>query len=123
MDQFFILKEQVRASIDLEKRSTIGFFKNERIVGQSYRFRIGIVLLVANQPLGLLSIVVFNTIALRQHNAVFSYIGLGAYALSWGMLGLGLLLTGPEGIAFSRTLLKKIRGFFLDVIAKSRRLF
>ena len=87
------------------------------------KFRIGIFLLVANQPLGFLAILVCNAIALRQQDAIYSFIGLGAYVLSWGMLGLGLLLAGPEGIALSRSILKKIRGFFSNLIAKSRLFF
>ena len=84
-------------------------------MAHSAKFRIGIFLLVANQPLGLLSILVFNAIALHKHNAFFSFIGLAAYALSWGMLGLGLLLTGPAGIALSRSLLKKTLCFFSNL--------
>lgn len=87
------------------------------------KFRIGIILLLVNQPLGFLAIFVCNAIALHQSNATFSFIGLGIYALSWGMLGLGLLLAGPEGIALSRRLLKKIRGFFYNILASARRFF
>jgi hypothetical protein len=87
------------------------------------KFRIGIFLLVANQPLGLLAIFVFNAIALRQHNAIFSFIGLAAYALSWGMLGLGVLLAGPEGIAFSRSVLKKTLALLSNLFVNARRFF
>ena len=107
----------------IEPESSYEIHKGKLIMAHTAKFRIGIFLLVANQPLGFLAILVCNAIALRQHNAIFSFIGLGAYVLSWGMLGLGLLLAGPEGIAFSRSLLKKIRGFFSNFIAKSRRLF
>ena len=92
-------------------------------MAHSAKFWIGIFLLVANQPLGFLAIFVCNIIALRQQDAIFSFIGLGAYVLSWGLLGLGLLLAGPEGIVLSRSFLKRIHGFFSNLITKLRHFF
>jgi len=73
----------------------------------SSRFWIGIVLLTTNQPLGWGAMLACNAIAISKHNEFFSYLGIALYALSWGMLGLGALLAGPEGIRYSRLLLKK----------------
>jgi hypothetical protein len=106
----------------IEPESSYEVHKGNLFMAHTAKFRIGIFLLVANQPLGFLAIFVCNAIAVRQHKAIFSFIGLGAYVLSWGMLGLGLLLAGPEGIAFSRSLLNRIRGFFSNFRAKSRRM-
>jgi hypothetical protein len=78
----------------------------------SLKFRIGIILLVTNQPFGWGAMLICNAIAIHRHNTLFFFLGIGAYALSWGMLGLGLLLAGPEGIKYSRSLLKKLWSFF-----------
>ena len=78
----------------------------------SSRFWIGIVLLTTNQPLGWGAMLVCDAIAISKHNEFFSYLGISLYALSWGMLGLGALLAGPEGIRYSRLLLKKLRERF-----------
>ena len=53
-----------------------------------------------------------NSLAIKKYNALFFFLGIGAYALSWGILGLGLLMAGPEGIKYSRSLLKKLWSFF-----------
>ena len=83
----------------------------------SLKFWIGIILLVTNQPLGWGAMLIFNAIAIHKHNALFSFLGIGAFALSWGMLGLGLLLAGPEGIKYFRFLLKKLWSFFAHLFA------
>ena len=78
---------------------------------------IGIILLVANQPLGAGALLICNVIAIKKHNVFFSFLGIGAYALSWGMLGLGLLLAGPEGMRYARGLLRRLWRFFANVFA------
>ena len=83
----------------------------KQIMQISLRTWIGIALLVTNQPVGIGAILTGNAIAVHTHNAFFSYIGFGIYTLSWVMLGLGLLLAGPEGIKYSRRLLKKLWHF------------
>ena len=72
---------------------------------------IGIILLVINQPFGIGSMVICNAIAFHRHNALYTYIGIGAYVLSWVMLGLGILLAGPEGFKYARLLFKKLWNF------------
>ncbi len=71
------------------------------------RFYIGIILLTTNQPLGWGGVLICNAIAIDKQNIFFTYLGFALYALSWGMLGLGILLAGPEGIRYSRLILKK----------------
>lgn len=82
----------------------------------SLKFRIGIILIIVSQPFGVVTLLTFNAIALHHHNAFFSYLGIAGYALSWAMLGLGLLLAGKEGITYSRSLVKKFWGFFLRLV-------
>jgi hypothetical protein len=84
------------------------------------RFRIGIILILISQPFGVLALLICNAIALHKHNVFFSFLGVGGYVLSWGMLGLGLLLAGKDGITYSRGLLKKFLGFFSRLASKSR---
>jgi len=78
----------------------------------SLKFWIGITLLIINQPLGWGGMLICNALSISKHNALFSFLGIGAYALSWGILGLGLLMAGPEGVKYSRGLLKKLWSFF-----------
>lgn len=72
----------------------------------SFNFWIGVILLVTNQPFGWGAMLLCSALAVRTKKKFFYFLGLGAYALSWGMLGLGFLLAGPEGIQYSRDLLK-----------------
>ena len=81
----------------------------------SIRFWIGIILLVTNQPLGWGVMLICNVGAVKNQSAILSFLGIGAYILSWGMLLLGLLLAGPEGIKYSRRLFKKLRFFFANL--------
>ena len=74
----------------------------------SLRFYIGILLLTTNQPLGWGAMLVCNAIALDRQDLFFTYLGFVFYALTWGMMGLGVLLAGPEGIRYSRLLLKRV---------------
>ena len=77
----------------------------------SLKFWIGIILLITNQPVGWGAMLIGNTLSIKKQDALFSYLGIGAYAFSWGMLGLGLLMAGPEGIKYSRSLIRKLRTF------------
>lgn len=78
----------------------------------SLKFWIGIILLIANQPLGWGAMLIGNTLSISKNNALFSLLGIGGYALSWGLLGLGVLMAGPEGIKYSRGLFKKLWSFY-----------
>jgi len=73
----------------------------------SLRFYIGILLLTINQPLGWAAMLICNAIAIDKQNVFFTYLGFVFYALTWGMMGLGILLAGPEGVRYSRLLLKR----------------
>ena len=86
----------------------------------SFGFWIGIILLITNQPLGWGAMLVCDTIAINKHNESFFYLGIALYALSWGMLGLGMLLAGPEGVRHSRPLLKKAWGRFVLLFRRGK---
>lgn len=57
---------------------------------------IGIFLLLINIPLGWIGLVWFIGHAKKTGKKVFYFIGLGIYGLSWGLMGLGILLCGKE---------------------------
>ncbi len=73
----------------------------------SIRFLLGVTLLAINQPFGWGAVVVCTLLAVKTQRTVFYLIGVGAYALSWGFLGLGVVLAGPEGIPYLRDVLGK----------------
>lgn len=85
------------------------------------RFAIGCILLVINQPIGWGGMVFFNSIALKYHNVFYSYIGVGIYGLSWAMLGLGVLLAGPQGIVWSKALFRKLFSPVIKLISKKNK--
>ena len=68
------------------------------------RFKLGAALLLANVPFGYGGVIAASALAVMMKRPSWLLVGGVAYALSWLMLGTGLLLTGPEGI-------KYIRGF------------
>ena len=73
-------------------------------------FWIGIVLLTTNQPLGWGGMLICDALALKQHDTYFFYLGFLIYGFSWIMLGIGVLLAGPEGVRYSRILLERFFG-------------
>jgi len=87
----------------------------------SLRFWVGIILLTTNQPLGWGVMLACNAIAIDKQSIFFTYLGFALYALSWGMLGLGALLAGPEGVRYSRLLLKKAWRCFLRLFKIRQR--
>ena len=82
----------------------------------SLKFWVGIILLITNQPIGWGAMLIGNTLSINKQDALFSYLGIGTYAFSWGMLGLGLLMAGPDGIKYSRSLIRKFRNFCGQII-------
>ncbi len=72
------------------------------------RFIIGVILLFTNQPLGWGGMILFNSLALKYHKPFYSYIGFSIYALSWGILFLGVYLAGKEGVIFVKNHWKRI---------------
>jgi hypothetical protein len=74
----------------------------------SIRFLLGVILLAMNQPFGWGAVVVCTVLAVKTHRPMFYLMGPGGYALSWGMLGLGVASAGPQGIPSLCDLLGKI---------------
>jgi hypothetical protein len=75
------------------------------------KLKIGIFLLVANLPMGLIGFGVAGTMAaLTGRKAFWGMIGVIIYGLSWAMLGIGVLLAGPQGVQYVRQLKRKWLG-------------
>ena len=79
------------------------------------RFWMGIVLLTTNQPIGWAALAICNTLAIQKCDIFFTYLGCAFYALTWGMLGLGVVLAGPEGIRYSRLLIKRVWTYLMHL--------
>jgi hypothetical protein len=78
------------------------------------RLKMGIILVIASQLLGWGGIAFFCSLALKTRKPGMCLFGTILYAVSWGLLGLCIVLVGAEGIQYIRNLLKKpsIAAFF-----------
>ena len=75
---------------------------------RSVKFWIGVVLLAINVPFGYGGGAIAAAIGAKSgHTALGVGIGIGLYILSWGMLGLGILFAGPEGMKLVKGLWAK----------------
>ena len=72
--------------------------------------------MLINQPIGWIALVICNGLSVKEQDVFYSLLGFGIYIFTWGMLGLGILLSGREGIKYSLSLFKRmkkyIRSFF-----------
>lgn len=76
--------------------------------GHNLRFRIGLFFLLFNVPFGYGGGALAALIAAKMgHPALGAALGVGIYALSWGMLGLGIVMAGPEGVKLVKELRRK----------------
>jgi hypothetical protein len=76
---------------------------------RSLKFRIGVFFLVFNIPLGLVGWIIAASLAVTSpHKAFWAGFGIAVYAISWGMLGLGVLMAGKEGMALAREFTRKL---------------
>ena len=83
-------------------------------MGFSIKFWLGMILLVTNQPLGWGGMFAFNALSINDRNLWYSLLGFGIYALSWGMMGLGVYLAGPEGVRYARSTLQRARSYIFS---------
>jgi len=85
--------------------------------GYSTKFIIGMTLIVTNYIVGWGGLAVFSYLGKKSKNKMLYIAGTAVYALSWGMLALGVYLVGPEGVAMSKTIIKTYRWPAIAVIA------
>jgi hypothetical protein len=75
---------------------------------RSLRFKIGVFLLVVNVPFGYGGGALVAAIGVKMGQpALGAGMGVGIYIISWMMLGLGILMAGPEGVQLVKDLRKK----------------
>ena len=82
----------------------------------SAKFIAGMILLTTNQVIGWVGIGLCAYLAKKTKKKYWIAVGTGVYALSWGMVALGLVLAGKEGLDLSKSLLVKY-GMWLVPIA------
>lgn len=76
--------------------------------GRSLKFKIGVFFLLVNVPFGYGGGALAAAIAAKSgHPKLGAALGIGIYLLSWGMLGLGIVMAGPEGVALVKQLKQK----------------
>lgn len=69
-------------------------------------FKVGVILLIVNVPFGYSGVAACTAMAIANRHACWCWLllGGGIYGLSWAMLGIGLLLTGAEGVKYVKGL-------------------
>lgn len=76
--------------------------------GRSLKFKIGVFFLLFNIPFGYGGGALVALIGAKMGKAaVGAALGVGIYILSWGMLGLGIVMAGPEGVQLVKDLRQK----------------
>lgn len=75
----------------------------------SPRFWLGAALLCLNQPIGWGGVAFFSYLAVRRGKKLYHLFGILCYALSWGLLALGVWLAGKEGLAYSKKALQALK--------------
>ena len=73
------------------------------------RFWVGVALIVGNSPVGWGLMFLFTALAAATAVNALYVVGAAAYGVSWVMLGLGVLLAGPEGFRYARAYLRRLR--------------
>jgi hypothetical protein len=75
---------------------------------RSLRFKIGVFFLIVNTPFGYGGGALAAAIGVKIGKPAFGVgLGVGIYILSWIILGLGVLMAGPEGVQHVKYLRKK----------------
>jgi len=75
---------------------------------RSLRFKIGVFLLIVNMPFGYGGGALSSAIGVKIGQPALGVgVGFGIYIISWIMLGLGILMAGPDGVQLVKDLRKK----------------
>ena len=64
------------------------------------KFRLGIIFLVLSYVFGWPFLLLIETIALYYQSSTLGIIGAIIYIVSWGLLGIAVLLAGPDVVVF-----------------------
>jgi hypothetical protein len=75
---------------------------------RSLRFKVGLFFLIINVPIGYGGGALVAAIGVKMGQpALGAGLGVGIYIISWIMLGMGILMAGPEGVQLAKDLRKK----------------
>ncbi|MCK5803601.1 MAG: hypothetical protein KAI66_12245 [Lentisphaeria bacterium] len=89
-------------------------------------FRIGLFLFIVNFPVGYGGIAICGTLAVVLRQREWLWVGAGAYAFSWILLGVGFYLSGQTGWLYAKNFwkrrkrLEKLREIRAKRVAKRR---
>jgi hypothetical protein len=72
-------------------------------------FRVGIALVVVSMPMGWVGLLVFAALAAARGEARWIWGALINYALSWALLGVGVLIGGNAAVTKAREILRRRR--------------
>ncbi|MCK5329857.1 MAG: hypothetical protein KAK01_00490 [Candidatus Marinimicrobia bacterium] len=72
-------------------------------------FKLGLILLTVNYPLGLVSLWLTGALYIKTRAAIWLAVGGGSYLFSWLLLLVGFLLTGQEGLRRMRFFWRRTR--------------
>ncbi|NQU27581.1 MAG: hypothetical protein HQ528_04770 [Candidatus Marinimicrobia bacterium] len=76
---------------------------------KSIWFKLGLILLVVNYPLGIVSLWLTGAIFIKTRAAIWLAVGGGSYLFSWLLLLTGFMLTGEEGLRRIRFFWRRTR--------------
>jgi len=77
---------------------------------RSLRFKIGVFFFLVNTPIGYGGGALAAAIGVKTGQPLLGAgVGAGIYVLSWCMLGLGVLMAGPEGLQIAKDLRQKLK--------------
>jgi len=80
---------------------------NSENVKRNNKFFLGIILIVSSSIIGWVGLFICNALALKFGKKMVILSGI-IYGLSWIPFGLGFILAGAEGVAYSKKIFKKI---------------
>ena len=72
-------------------------------------FKVGLIFLLINIPVGYGGFALGTSIYYATGKSYWLWIGSGAYAISWVLLGAGIALAGPAGVAYMKDFWKSMR--------------
>lgn len=82
----------------------------EKLRSNPTAFKIGILLLIVNPPLGWLGIAIGAYIYARTGKTIYITMTTLFYLFTWAMAIAGIILAGPRGVKISKETIKKILG-------------
>jgi len=80
----------------------------KRIRESERAFRVGLVLLIINPPIGWIGFAVGGYLTVKYNQAKFMVWATIIYAITWGMSAAGVILAGPRGVLLAKKFVEKL---------------